>query len=77
LEFDAGVRFAGGLPALGVDSYWAADARAAWRPVDCLEISLVAQNLFDESHPEWAEDRDNRMPTEMERSIYGKISWKF
>lgn len=77
LDLDAGVRFVDKLQTLGVNSYWAMDTRVSWRPSGQWEISVVAQNLFDDSHAEWAEDRDNRFPTEIERSIFGKISWKF
>jgi iron complex outermembrane recepter protein len=77
IEWDFTVRFIDALPTFGIDSYWTADTRISWRLFTQLELSVIAQNLFDNRHPEWSIDRDNWAPTEVERSVLAKISWKF
>jgi iron complex outermembrane receptor protein len=37
-----------------VPSYTAVDARLAWKVSPGVEISVVAQNLLDDKHIEWA-----------------------
>ena len=59
-----------------IDSYLTLDARLAWRPIKDLEFSLVGQNLLDDKHPEYIQENFT-LPTEIERSIYGKITWRF
>ena len=77
LELDTGVRYAGSLKTFGfskTDSYVAVDARLGWSPRQGVDLSLVGQNLFDSAHPEFNPDFIFSVPTEVERSIYGKIT---
>ena len=53
-----------------IDGYTVMDTRLAWRPKTNIELSLVAQNLLESGHSEFS-------TLEVERSIYGKIDWKF
>ncbi len=66
-ELDAMVRRVARLPNPAVPAYTAVDARYACRPRPHLELSLVAQNLFDASHPEF-----NAAParSEFERGVF-------
>ena len=61
-----------------VSAYTAFDARYAYAPRPGLEYSLVAQNLFSPSHMEW---RDATpffpVPSEIPRSIYAKVTWRY
>jgi iron complex outermembrane recepter protein len=50
---DLTVRRVGALPAPAVPAYTAVDARLAWSVRPDLEISLLAQNLFDAGHVEF------------------------
>ncbi len=59
-----------------IDSYLTLDARLAWRPCDGLEVSVVVQNLLDDKHPEYVQE-SYTLPTEIERSLYAKITWRF
>jgi iron complex outermembrane receptor protein len=80
LELDAGARFVDSVIVPNfpkVDAYWAFDARLGWTPKPGLELSLVGQNLFDSTHPEFNPDFIVSYPTEIERSIHGKVSWNF
>ncbi len=57
-----------------VNSYVAFDARIGWRPTDNLEISLVGRNLFDNHHLELTPLLAEQPPSEVERSVYAKVS---
>lgn len=78
LELDLWVRYVDSLPDLGVRSYVSLDARLGWRPRQDLELSIVGQNLVDSHHSEFGPDAFVKTsPTEVERSVYGKITWSF
>ena len=38
---------------------------------------IIGQNLLDNHHPEFLPDFINTRPTEVERSIYGRVTWSF
>ena len=57
-------------------SYVTLDVRLAWRPRNNLELSLVGQNLLD-SHQKEFESQLFTLGSEVERSVYGKITWGF
>mgnify|MGYP001627343920 CR=1 FL=1 len=52
-ELDLLVRRIGTLPSPFVPAYTVADLRIGWRPSPRLELSLLAQNLFDRRHAEF------------------------
>jgi iron complex outermembrane receptor protein len=58
-----------------VPGYYEMDARLGWRPTDQLELALVGQNLLHDHHPEFGMGRPTR--EEIERSVHGKVSWRF
>lgn len=57
-------------------NYLTLDTRLGWNPTEDLTIELVGQNLLESQHIEYRA-RNYVMPSEIERSIYGQISWKF
>ncbi len=71
IEFDQVLRYADSLPNPHIPSFLALDLRLAWHPCPNLEIALAGQNLLDDRHPEFVLTR------EVERSIYGKVTWTF
>jgi iron complex outermembrane receptor protein len=77
VELDVIARYVDALPSLGIDDYLTADVRLAWIPRDNLEIAVVGQNLFDGEHPEYTSNYVNTIPTEVERGVYGKVTWRF
>ncbi len=60
-----------------IPGYVTMDARMAWKPVKNLELSIVGQNLFHNRHPEFIPEYINTQPSEVVRSTYGKITWKY
>jgi iron complex outermembrane receptor protein len=59
-----------------IDDYFTLDIRLAWRPADRWELSLIGQNLLESSHLEFVQESFT-LPTEVERGIYGKITYQF
>jgi iron complex outermembrane receptor protein len=77
VQLDLWLRYAGRLPALQIGSYVTLDARLAWKPIKTLEISLVAQNLFHNRHPEFTPEFITTVPTQVARQFYGAVTWHF
>jgi iron complex outermembrane receptor protein len=77
MKLDLWLRYVDDLPELDVDSYIALDGRLAWQPKAEIELSLVGQNLLDNRHVEF---RSNFYPTpltQIERSVYFKLTFAF
>jgi len=77
LEFDTALRYVDALPVLGVPSYLGLDVRLGWRVSERLELSLVGQNLLDPRHPEFKPSFFSSQATEVQRSIYGKVTIEY
>jgi iron complex outermembrane receptor protein len=77
VELDLWLRYVDDLPAHDVDNYITVDARLGWQPVENIELSVIGQNLLDSHHPEFTPEIIDTVPTEVQRSVYGKITWKF
>ncbi|PYJ03659.1 MAG: TonB-dependent receptor, partial [Verrucomicrobia bacterium] len=77
LSLEGTVRYVDSLPALGIGSYLELNVRLGWRPTKNLELAIVGQNLLDSRHPEFSPSFINTQRTEVERGVYGKLSWKF
>ncbi|PPD31769.1 MAG: TonB-dependent receptor [Methylomonas sp.] len=63
-----------------VPAYTTFDARLAYRPIEGMEWSIVAQNLFAPQHLEFRDSAAVSLTdfaTAIPRSIYGKFSWSF
>ncbi len=76
-EFDLWLRYVDSLPALNLGSYTSLNARLAWRPTRNLELSIVGQNLLDIKHVEMSPDFLGTVEAQIERSVYGKVVWRF
>jgi iron complex outermembrane receptor protein len=77
VEFDLWARYVDNLPSQDVGSYVTLDTRVSWRPRYDLELSLVGQNLLDDHHPEFTPEIIDTSSSEVERSVYGKVTWQF
>jgi iron complex outermembrane receptor protein len=77
VELDLWLRYVDNLPAPDIGSYLTLDARLAWTPRRNLELALVGQNLLDDRHPEFASEKLDAAVMEIERGVYGKITWQF
>ena len=59
-----------------IPAYFTLDARLAWRPMPGVELSLVGQNLLAQRHLEAVSDL-TVVRHDVERTVYGKVSWAF
>jgi iron complex outermembrane recepter protein len=59
-----------------IKAYVTLDLRAAWRPYQSIELSLVGQNLLAQQHLEYITENQT-VPTAIDRGMYGKVSWNF
>lgn len=65
------------IDGIAIPGFLTMDARIAWKPVKNLELSVVGQNLLRKQHKEFIPEYINTLPSEVSRSAYGKVTWKF
>jgi iron complex outermembrane receptor protein len=77
VEFDAGLRWVDTLHNTTgtVPSYCELNTRLAWHAGERLELSIVGQNLLHNHHPEYG--LPGPMREEIQRSIYGRLAWRY
>jgi iron complex outermembrane recepter protein len=81
VQFDTALRWVDALrtnngPTPGiVPRYYEMDTRLAWQAGRGFELSLVGQNLLHDHHPEYGFPSPTRV--EIQRSVYGKIAWRY
>ena len=51
--------------------------RLAWHATPQLELAIVGQNLVEARHREFGSSFTGTAPSEIPRSVYGKITWRF
>ena len=76
-EFDLWFRYVDELPRLNVEDYFTFDVRLAWKPLTNLEVALVGQNLANDQQLEFVDLFLPARSTEVERSVYTKVTWTF
>jgi iron complex outermembrane receptor protein len=77
-EFDQTLYYVGALKSQQVKSYFRLDLRVGWRPTKDIEVSIVGQNLLENQHQEWGDDRIQTNDRNLvERSVFGKLVVKF
>jgi iron complex outermembrane receptor protein len=69
LQLDVIGRFVSELPAPQVPSYFTMDVRLAWRHRNT-ELAIVAQNLLDDSHPEFG-------GSEIPRGVFARLTLRW
>ncbi|GJL77832.1 MAG: ligand-gated channel protein [Nitrospinaceae bacterium] len=75
LEFDTLFYYVSKNSVRKIPGYSRVDLRLGWRPTKSFELSLVGQNILDDSHLELTELLEK--PTETERSFYVKATYNF
>jgi iron complex outermembrane receptor protein len=77
-EFDQTLYYVDVLQSQQVRSYFRLDLRVGWRPAKNIEVSVVGQNLLDNQHQEWGNDRIQTNDRNLiERSVFGKVVLRF
>jgi len=59
-----------------VDEYLTLDVNVSWRPLENVELMLVGQNLLNSSQLEYISEFSTP-PTEIERSVYAKVTYSY
>ncbi len=75
LELDTFFYFVDDNISRAIPEYGRLDVRLGWQPMKNVDLSFVAQNLLDESHPELSELLE--VASETQRSYYVKATLKF
>lgn len=76
LQLDTALYYVDRLPSVQVPAYTRLDTRLGWRPTEHVEFSLSLQNLLDDRHPEFVSEALTA-GSEVRRSVYGRIGWRF
>jgi iron complex outermembrane receptor protein len=76
VESDNILYFVDNLSSKHIENYIRFDTRLSWKPNDRYELSLVGQNLFDDSHPEFSQALYST-PSAIGRSAYVKVKYNF
>jgi len=76
VTWDLDLRQIGALPNPAIPSYFEANTRVAWRLSDSLELSLSGLNLLHAHHLEY-EQAGGTFGTEVDRTVYAGMTWRF
>jgi iron complex outermembrane receptor protein len=76
-SWDTSVYFVDRLPAPQLPSYTRLDTRLSWRPAERVELALVGQNLLQDHHVESNDTGTSVNSSQVKRSAYAKVSWRF
>jgi iron complex outermembrane receptor protein len=77
IDWDSNIYFVGPLPAQFVPSYTRLDSQLTWRFSERMRLSIVGQNLLLDHHVEFNSALGVVNPSEVKRSAYAKMTWKF
>ncbi|MDB6025463.1 MAG: TonB-dependent receptor [Verrucomicrobiales bacterium] len=77
VEWDTIVRYVDRLSSLDVPGYFSLDMRLACKLGKHTEIAIVGQSLLSDRHVEFRPSAVGGLQTEVERGVYGKITWRF
>ncbi len=77
LELDTSLYYDENLSSPDVPAFFRLDIRVGWRPIETIDMSFGVRNALDDRHPEFVDSLGFRQSSEIERSVYGRISWRF
>ncbi|MBF0627210.1 MAG: TonB-dependent receptor [Magnetococcales bacterium] len=75
LEFDAALYHVTRLPHPAIPAVTRLDLRLGWRATPALNLSLTAQNLLDDRHPEFT--GTSITASEVPRALLARMDWNF
>jgi iron complex outermembrane receptor protein len=78
LDCDSAVFYVGSLREASTPTpgYTRVDTRIGWRIGEYLELSIAGQNLLSPRHAEF-QDANGQLHTLAQRSVFGKVTWRF
>lgn len=79
VSYDTTLYYVSALSDYLVESHTRLDMRLGWRIIDGLEFDLVGQDLLDPHTHEFLlpATTPSVVPSEINRSVYGKLTWRF
>ena len=77
LELDLLMYYVDSLPDANIDAFTRFDARLGCKISEALSASVVVQNLFDDQHEEMSDFLSLIESTQVDRSFYGRLDWRF
>jgi iron complex outermembrane receptor protein len=77
VELDVIGRYVDAVPAIDIGSYFELDIRLGWKPTRNLELFVVGQNLLKDEHAEFRPVILFTEATQVERGVYGGVTWRF
>ena len=77
LEWDGSLYYVSELWSARIPAYERLDTRIGWRAGESVEFSVVGQNLLSPRRVEFGSPYFGAMPTYVERSVFGKVTWRF
>jgi iron complex outermembrane receptor protein len=79
IEFDIWGRYRSSIAIYDLDSFVDVDLRLAWKPHPSLEIAVVGQNLAQAQRREFGFTPGilDTPVSQVQRSVYGQITWRF
>ncbi|HLA84690.1 MAG TPA: TonB-dependent receptor [Thermoguttaceae bacterium] len=76
-DFDAVLRYVDNLKGLDVPRYLTMDLRLAWKPTEHFEAAIVGQNLLDTHFYEFYAEPYGLGATEVRRTVFGQMVWRY
>jgi iron complex outermembrane receptor protein len=77
LEWDNTLGYVSKLAVGNIPAYARLDSRLGWRVGEFVELSVVGQNLLTPRHVEFSDTIYPLDHTLVERSVFGKVTWRF
>jgi iron complex outermembrane receptor protein len=71
------IRYDSLFSSAAIDDYWDLDVRLAWRPNKRVELSLVGQNLLQDSRLEGSLELYSVTHSKVQRGVYGTVKIDF
>jgi iron complex outermembrane receptor protein len=76
-EWDTSLKYVSQLESLGVPAYVRLDSRLGWSMGEKMEFSIVGQNLTSHRRFEFQDVSNLFTPSQVSRTVFGKLTWRF
>jgi iron complex outermembrane receptor protein len=77
LEWDSSLKYVTALPSQNIPGYTRFDMRLGWKVGERTEFSVSGQNLTSARHFEFVDISNLYAASEVARSVFGKLTWRF
>jgi iron complex outermembrane receptor protein len=76
-ELDSFLRYVDNMSFINASAYLELDVRVGYRIGEGLSLSIIGQNLLQDAHEEFGSTPFAPNATELQRGVYGVITWNF